>query len=159
MRNDNVPSNASLGSKSVKESSDRRGLSSDLHSLNSQKIKDQETLVASLHRKINFLQLQNKDDEVNTLKVKVNHLTETIEKLLCDLQNASENDNLSAEFGNLRKSLTRGKDIGQRKSFRVPKHVISNYKCNKNRKAKTRTVWCPELRDSDFKQGPVSFIM
>jgi len=151
MRNDNKPSNA--------VSSDRQGLSSDLQSLNSQKIKDQEALVASLHRKINFLQLQNKGDEVDTLKVKVSHLTNTIEKLLNGLQKASENDELSAEFGNLRKSLTTGKDDGQKKLFRVPDRVISDYKCNKTRKAKSRTVWCSELRDSDFKQGPVSFIM
>jgi len=123
------------------------------------KMKEQEALMASLHRKIDFLQLQNKDKEVDTLKSQVTQLSETIEKLIGGIQNVSKNNpEISAQLHVLKKTLPNVQKNELRNTLTVPgRHDRSN--SAPLAKPNTRQVWCTKLKPTDFSDGPVSFVL
>jgi len=123
------------------------------------KMKEQEALMAGLHRKIDSLQLQNKDKEVDALKSQVTQLSETIEKLICGIQNVSQNNpEISAQLLVLKKTLPNVRKNELRNTLCVPS---GNGRANSAplQTRNTRRVWCTELRPNDFNDGPVSFVL
>jgi len=127
------------------------------------KMKEQEALIASLHRKIDFLELQNKDKEVESLKVQVAQLSETIEKLIGGMQKVSKsNPKIVAQLDNLKEKLPNAHYNSLRNTFSLaapplkPRIRSASAPFGKDNQ---RHLWVSKLRDSDFKEGPVSFVL
>jgi len=137
------------------------GITSSRHSPTEtlRKMKDQEAVMASLHRKIDFLQLQNKDEEVKTLKAQVTQLSETLEKLIGGFQNMSKiNPEICAQLNTLKKTLPNVQQNELRNTLCVHssrQKPVSVPQDNGNK----RHLWCTKLKPGDFKEGPVSFML
>jgi len=127
------------------------------------KMKEQEALMASLHRKIDFLELQNKDKEVDTLKDQVNTLSETIEKLIGGMQDVSKrNPHIVAQLDSLKKTLPNAKSNTFRNECSLPLPLKPRMRASSvplGGRHNQRHLWVSRLKESDFKEGPVSFVL
>lgn len=117
--------------------------------------KEQEEQMAQLHKKVDLLQSQNKDKDVENLKAQVQQLSETIETLIGGFQAVAKNNpEITAELNSIRRSIPKPQATVIRETLSLPK----KQRCFK-RKTKKRQIWCTELKLSDFKEGPVSFML
>lgn len=122
------------------------------------KMKEQEVLIASLHRKIDFLEFQQKDKEVDTLKAQVSHLSDVLEKLIKGFQKASKNNPLvTRQLESLKHTLPNAQ-INEIKN-------LSNDPQNRGRSYSVpeeddkRHIWWTGIEADEFKGGPVSFLL
>jgi len=124
------------------------------------KMREQHVLLANLHRKIDILELQNKDKEINALKIQVNMLSETVEKLIGGMQDvSSRNPLVVAKLDNLKNNLPNSESSHFRNVLSLPLSCTRASSANIRGKNKTRHIWVSRLKERDFKVGPISFIL